>query len=79
MDARAPAFPQTLTFTPNGDVAVIAQYFDKEGVSIRTYIATKLMAAIISNANVKTDLSASTTASLACEMADALIAELSKS
>lgn len=46
--------------------------------TLRAEIATKVMAAIISNPNVKTDLTNETTAKLAVALADALIAELSE-
>lgn len=82
MDSHAPAFPNALTFTPNGDVATVGQYYDKEGVSIRAYIATKAMAAMINAewvgaGNARID--PQRVAKEACAYADALIVELSKS
>lgn len=85
MDANAPAFPNGLTFTPNGDVAVVGHYFDKEGVSIRTYLAAKAMAALISARPPEIDEMGRILPSQwrplvsgATKLADELIAELSK-
>lgn len=86
MDAKdGCAFPNTLIVNA-GSVdpfqkkrVETQQVYHCPGLSVRAYVATKLMAAIISNSNVKVELTASATAILACGMADALIAELSKS
>lgn len=78
MYANAPAFPNQVTYSPNGDVVTVGQYFDKEGVSIRTYIATKVMAAIAQDTINQGELPIYA-AKAAVKFADALIAELSKS
>jgi hypothetical protein len=85
MDAHQPAFPQALTYSPNGDVVTVGQYFDKEGISIRAYIATKAMAALITAKPPETDGMGYVLPSEwrpiisgAVKLADELIAELSK-
>lgn len=48
------------------------------GMTIRTYIATKLMAGLISNPNTMPETTNQALAKASCSLADALIAELSK-
>lgn len=49
-----------------------------EGMDLRTYIATKLMAGLVSNQNTMPETTNDALAKASCSLADALIAELNK-
>lgn len=81
MDAKSNAFPQPIMLSNNGDVVTGGMYFDDaSGIDVRTYIATKAMAAMINAewGNGTNRITPAAVATEAVQYANALISELNK-